>query len=173
GAKIDPADREWAETHFLPLLGTPGVEYLGEVDEQQKAELLGGAIALLFPIDWPEPFGLVLAEAMACGTPVIAFPGGAVEEIVVDGLTGFLCRSRTLDEMVAAVQRVDQLDRAACRRHVERHFSSVTMTDAYEAIYRQVVFGQAVPLVARSDSAATAVMVDQQRIVAGAISRRR
>ena len=80
-AKIDPADREWAEANFLPLLDTPGVEYLGEVNEQQKAELLGGALALLFPINWPEPFGLVMIESMACGTPVVAFPGGSVEEI--------------------------------------------------------------------------------------------
>lgn len=139
GAKIDPADRDWAETHFLPLLDTPGVEYLGEVNEQEKAALLGGALALLFPIDWPEPFGLVLVEAMACGTPVIAFPGGAVEEIVVHGVTGWICSSRTLEEMVEAIRRLDLLDRAACRRHVERHFTSRVMADASEAIYARVL----------------------------------
>ena len=165
GAKIDPADREWAERHFLPLLGTPGVEYLGEVNEQQKAELLGGALALLFPIDWPEPFGLVLAEAMACGTPVVAFPGGAVEEIVVDGVTGFICRTRTLDEMVEAVRRVDQLDRAACRRHVEQHFSSVAMADAYEAIYRQVLLEQAAPLASGVDGRLPLTMLGEDRVV--------
>lgn len=138
-AKIDPADREWAEANFLPLLDTPGVEYLGEVNEQQKADLLGGALALLFPINWPEPFGLVMIESMACGTPVVAFPGGSVEEIVVDGVTGLICRSHTIDEMVAALERVEQLDRAACRRHVERYFSSRVMAERYEAVYRQAL----------------------------------
>ncbi|MFN3180165.1 MAG: glycosyltransferase family 4 protein, partial [Thermus sp.] len=138
-AKIDPADRAWAEAHFLPLLDTPGVEYLGEVDEGQKAELLGGALALLFPIDWPEPFGLVMAEAMACGTPVVAFPGGSVEEVVVDGVTGVVCRSRTVEEMVLAVKQVEKLDRRACRLHVERNFSSSVMAERYEAVYRQVL----------------------------------
>ncbi|GAA5338168.1 glycosyltransferase family 4 protein [Thermus antranikianii] len=138
-AKIDPADRAWAETHFLPLLDTPGVEYLGEVDEKAKAELLGGALALLFPIDWPEPFGLVMAEAMACGTPVIAFPGGSVDEVVVDGVTGIVCRSRTVEEMVQAVRQVEKLERAACRRHVEENFSSAVMAERYEAVYRRVV----------------------------------
>lgn len=163
GAKIDPADRDWAEEHFLPLLGTPGVEYLGEVDDRQKAELLGGALALLFPIDWPEPFGLVLIESMACGTPVIAFPGGAVEEVVLDGVTGLVCRSRTLDEMVQAVHRIEQLDRAACRRHVEQHFSSEAMTDAYEAIYHQLLLEQATPLVVSTDGYFTSVTIDDVR----------
>jgi glycosyltransferase involved in cell wall biosynthesis len=135
------------------------------VNEEEKAELLGGALALLFPIDWPEPFGLVLAEAMACGTPVVAFPGGAVEEIVVDGVTGFVCRSRTLDEMVEAVRWVDQLDRAACRRHVERHFSSVAMADAYEAIYRQVLLEQSRPLLVGADGRAPLVTVGEDSVV--------
>ena len=142
GAKIDPADRDWAEEHFLPLLDTPGVEYLGEVDERQKAELLGGALALLFPINWPEPFGLAMTEAMACGTPVIAFPGGSVEEVVRDGVTGFICRSHTVEEMVEAVRRVEQIDRAACRRHVEQHFSAQAMADGYEAVYERVLTGE-------------------------------
>uniref|UniRef100_A0A7V4E5D3 Glycosyltransferase family 4 protein n=1 Tax=Thermus tengchongensis TaxID=1214928 RepID=A0A7V4E5D3_9DEIN len=138
-AKIDPADRAWAEVNFLPLLSTPGVEYLGEVDEQQKAELLRGALALLFPIDWPEPFGLVMAEAMACGTPVVAFPGGSVEEVVKEGVTGWICRSRTVEEMVEAVKRVDKLDRRACRLHVEQNFSSSAMAERYEVVYRQLL----------------------------------
>ncbi|MEM4592690.1 MAG: glycosyltransferase family 4 protein [Sulfolobales archaeon] len=138
-AKIDPADLLWAERNFLPLLDTPGVEYLGEVDEKTKAELLGGALALLFPIDWPEPFGLVMVEAMACGTPVIAFPGGSVEEVVIHGITGFICFSRTTEEMAQAVKKVDRLDRRACRRHVEQNFSSSIMADRYEEVYRSVL----------------------------------
>lgn len=136
-AKIDPKDQEWAEQHFLPLLEGPGVEYLGEVDERGKAELLGGALGLLFPIDWPEPFGIVLAEALACGTPVIAMRGGAVEEVLVDGHCGFICDS--LEQMTAAVARLTEIDRAACRRRVERCFSAQVMADGYERIYRRVV----------------------------------
>ncbi|GBD19145.1 hypothetical protein HRbin27_01649 [bacterium HR27] len=102
---------------------------------------------------------------MACGTPVVAFPGGAVEEIVVDGVTGFICRTRTLDEMVEAVRRVDQLDRAACRRHVEQHFSSVAMADAYEAIYRQVLLEQAAPLPIGVDGRLPLTMLGEDRVV--------
>src|SRR5262249_8244136 len=86
GAKVDPAARKYFEREIEPLLATPGVESLGEVDDRQKAELLGNARALLFPIDWPEPFGLVMVEAMACGTPVLAFRGGSVEEILQSGV---------------------------------------------------------------------------------------
>lgn len=139
-AKIDPKDEEWARRHFLPLLDEPGVEYLGEVDEAGKAELLGGALSTLFPIDWPEPFGLVMVESLACGTPVIAMRGGSVEEVLVDGVTGFICGS--LAEMVEAVSRVHEIDRAACRRHVEANFCAETMAARYEQVYEQVLAGQ-------------------------------
>jgi glycosyltransferase involved in cell wall biosynthesis len=135
-AKIDPVDAEWAAEHFLPLLDGPGVEYLGEVDEQGKWELLRGAYAYLFPICWPEPFGLTMAEAMACGTPVIALAGGSVEEVLAHGETGFVCRS--LDEMVDALGHVDEIERAACRRRAEERFSTAAMTDGYEAVYREL-----------------------------------
>lgn len=140
-AKIDPADAAWAREHFLPLLSGGDVEYLGEVDERAKATLLAGATALLFPINWPEPFGIVMVEAMACGTPVIAFPGGAVEEVVIHGKTGFICQS--IQEAVDAIDRVRDIDRPACRRHVEARFSSAAMTDGYEAVYQRLITGHA------------------------------
>ena len=136
-AKIDERDREWAAAHFLPLLDGPGVEFIGEVDEEAKAELLGGALALLFPISWPEPFGMVMVEALACGTPVIAFPRGSVGEVLIDGVTGYVCPS--LDDMAEAVSQIGRIDRAACRHHVAAHFSAAAMADGYEAVYRQVL----------------------------------
>jgi glycosyltransferase involved in cell wall biosynthesis len=110
------------------------VEYVGEVNEGEKDQLLGGAYAYLFPIDWPEPFGLTMVEAMATGTPVVAYRAGSVPEVVRDGVTGFVCN--TLSDMIDAVPRVAQLDRAACRQHVEQRFSAHAMADGYERVYR-------------------------------------
>jgi glycosyltransferase involved in cell wall biosynthesis len=110
------------------------VEFIGEIGDADKAAFLGGARALLFPIDWPEPFGLVMIEALACGTPVIAHPRGSVPEVVLDGRTGFL--GVTADELVDAVKRLDQIDRAECRAHIERHFTVAHMADGYEKVYR-------------------------------------
>ena len=135
-AKVDPADREYFERVVEPLLDDPLVEFLGEIGEADKPAFLGGARALLFPIDWPEPFGLVMIEAMACGTPVIARPCGSVPEVVVDGRTGFL--ADTLAELADAVKRVDELDRAECRRHVEARFSVDRMAEDYERVYRRL-----------------------------------
>lgn len=140
-AKIDPADQEWAAEHFLPLLDGPGVEFLGEVDDRGKTELLAGAYAYLFPINWPEPFGLTMIEALASGTPVVALAGGSVEEVLVHGESGFICRS--LDELAAAIGQVDEIDRAACRRRVEECFSAAAMAGGYEAAYRQAIAHQA------------------------------
>ncbi len=117
-----------------PLLATPGVEYLGEVDEAAKGELLGGALALLFPIDWPEPFGLTMIEAMACGTPVIAFAHGSVAEVIDPGVTGFITSS--VDEAVGCLERARHLDRNECRRQFERRFSASRMARDYCNIYR-------------------------------------
>ena len=103
------ADQRPAEV--APLLDHPLIDFVGEIDDQAKVEFLGGALALLFPIDWPEPFGLAMIEAMACGTPVIARPCGSVPEIIVPGVSGFVVD--TVDEMVEAVKRVDTIDRAA------------------------------------------------------------
>jgi glycosyltransferase involved in cell wall biosynthesis len=132
-AKVDAADRLYFEREIEPLLADSRIEFLGEVDEAGKIELLGDALALLFPVDWPEPFGLVMIEAMACGTPVIARPLGAVPEVVVPGRTGFL--GDTVDDLARAVRRVFTISRADCRRHVETHFAVERMADRYEAVY--------------------------------------
>jgi len=136
-AKVDPVDEEYFTEKIQPLLRDPRVEFVGEIDEAQKDEFLGNAFAYLFPINWPEPFGITMIEAMACGTPVIAMSHGSVPEVVVDGRTGFICRSMT--EMIASVQQVGRLDRRACRAHVAERFSVERMVDGYEAAYRRVL----------------------------------
>ena len=135
-AKVDATDQAYFDRVVAPLLDDPLVEFVGEIGEDAKPAFLGGARALLFPVDWPEPFGLVMIEAMACGTPVIARPCGAVPEVVVPGRTGFLASS--LVELAEAVKRLDEIDRAECRRHVERRFSIGRMAEDYERIYRQL-----------------------------------
>lgn len=141
-AKVDPADKDYYDDYISPLIkSSPWAEYVGEVGDQEKDEILGGAFAYLFPIDWPEPFGLTMVEAMAAGTPVIATRCGSVPEIVIEGKTGFICDS--VDEMVTAVERIETLDRADCRAHVERHFSASSMADGYEAMYRRLLSAQA------------------------------
>jgi glycosyltransferase involved in cell wall biosynthesis len=137
-AKVDPVDEDYWEHAIKPLVDrNPGVvEFVGEVDERGKDDLLGNAYAYLFPIDWPEPFGLTMAEAMATGTPVIAANAGSVPEVVEDGVTGFVCES--LSAMIAAVPRVGELDRRACRARVERLFSPAAMADGYERAYAAV-----------------------------------
>jgi glycosyltransferase involved in cell wall biosynthesis len=134
--RIDPGDRAFFEQEVRPRLHPPEATYLGEVSHQQKLELLARAHALLFPIDWPEPFGLVMAEAMACGTPVITRPHGAAGEVVADKVTGLF--ADTEQELVEAVRAVHTIDRAACRRHVEQNFSVGAMVSRYEAIYRSL-----------------------------------
>ncbi len=138
-AKVDPVDREYYEHAIAPLIRDHGdlVEYIGEVDEREKDEVLGNAYAYLFPIDWPEPSGLTVVEAMATGTPVIASRNGSTPEVVQDGVCGFVCA--TVKEMIEAVPRVATLDRTACRRYAERHFSPEAMATAYEAIYDRVL----------------------------------
>jgi glycosyltransferase involved in cell wall biosynthesis len=134
-AKVDPADERYFHRKVEPLLDD-NVEFIGEVGDFQKNELLGGAAALLFPIDWPEPFGIVMIEAMACGTPVIAWDEGAVPEIVDDGVNGFIVRS--IDEALAAVRRIDTLDRAVVRTTFERRFSALAMSKNYLRLYAEV-----------------------------------
>jgi glycosyltransferase involved in cell wall biosynthesis len=137
-AKVDPVDQDYFDHAIQPLIrSSPLIEFIGEVDERGKDELLGGAYAYLFPIDWPEPFGLTMAEAMATGTPVIGTRAGAVSEVVVDGVTGFVCD--TLSELAEAIRRVRELDRRACREHVERTFAPHVMADGYERAYAAAV----------------------------------
>jgi glycosyltransferase involved in cell wall biosynthesis len=140
-AKIDPADRKYYEERVAPLLRGPLVEYVGEINQKEKDIFLGRALALLFPIRWPEPFGLVMAEAMATGTPVIAGRFGSVPEVIDDGHTGFICDS--VEEMALAAERVGELDRATCRAVVQQRFSAAAMAEGYEAIYRRLLSGAA------------------------------
>jgi glycosyltransferase involved in cell wall biosynthesis len=132
-AKVDAADEAYFEEKIEPLLHDPLIEFIGEIGDHQKSAFLGGADALLFPIDWPEPFGLVMIEAMACGTPVIAYACGSVPEVIEDGLTGFIVHNE--DEAVDAVHRLSSLDRAAIRRRFEERFSATAMAQRYLAIY--------------------------------------
>ena len=136
-AKIDTVDQKYFAERIRPLLRHRNIEFIGEVDEQGKNELLGGACALLLPIQWPEPFGLVMIEAMACGTPVIAFRRGSVPEVVRHGCTGFIVDD--IDQAVEAVAELDTIDRHACRRHFDDHFSSARMAAGYLNVYQQVI----------------------------------
>jgi glycosyltransferase involved in cell wall biosynthesis len=136
-AKIDTADREYFEREIRSLLDNPLIEYVGEIGEDQKSDFLGGARALLFPIDWPEPFGLVMIEALACGVPVVAYRGGSVPEVITDGLTGFIVE--TLDEAIEATRRVHLLDRERCRLAFERRFSAARMAADYVELYEQLL----------------------------------
>lgn len=141
-AKVDAADRTYWEETIRPLIARhPQVEFLGEIDETQKARFLGDALALLFPIDWPEPFGLVMIEAMACGTPVIAFRRGSVPEVIDDGVTGLVVEST--DEAVAAVGRIGALDRRTIRATFEERFSAARMAADYERLYARLADGAA------------------------------
>lgn len=136
-AKVDRADREYFESTVKPLLNSSLVEYVGEINDREKSDFLGNAFASLFPIDWPEPFGINMIEAMASGTPTIAFPCGSVPEIMSDGVTGFVVNS--IEEAVDAIRRVPQICRKACRREFERRFTAPRMTSEYLALYKAFV----------------------------------
>jgi glycosyltransferase involved in cell wall biosynthesis len=136
-AKVDKVDLDYYHRKIKKLLNGPGVEFIGEIGDREKEEFLGHAMALLFPIDWPEPFGLVTIEAMASGTPVIAYRRGAVPEVVDDGMTGFVVDG--VDAAVAAVPRAVALDRRAVRRHFEERFSAERMARDYVDLYGDVL----------------------------------
>jgi len=136
-AKVDKADRDYFEAAIKPLLNNPLIEFIGEIGEQQKSEFLGNARALLFPIDWPEPFGLVMIEAMACGTPVIAFERGSVPEILEDGLTGYVVSS--VEEAVDAASQVWKLDRRRVRSRFEERFTAARMAQDYLCAFERLL----------------------------------
>jgi glycosyltransferase involved in cell wall biosynthesis len=138
-AKIYPEERHYFDDTLQPLIeaAKPLVEFIGEIDDRGRNDLLGGAAAFLFPIEWPEPFGLVMIEALACGTPVIAWRRGSVPEVVEDGVTGYVVES--IEEALAAVGRVDRLSRARCREAFETRFDAERMARDYLDVYRRVI----------------------------------
>lgn len=136
-AKVDPMDREYYHSEIEPLLSHPLVDYIGEITDIEKNDFLGNAIALVCPYDWPEPFGLVLIEALACGTPVLAYRRGSIPEIIEDGATGFVCDD--LNEMTAAVHRIQEIDRRDCRLSFDQKFSVERMAKDYLKVYQRLI----------------------------------
>jgi glycosyltransferase involved in cell wall biosynthesis len=136
-AKVDKADESYFRERIAPLLDGPGVEFIGEINEREKADFLGNACALVFPINWPEPFGLVMIEAMACGTPVLAFRCGSVPEIIDEGVTGHVVDS--VEEAILALPRVAALDRRAVRKRFEDRFSATRMAKDYLSVYHALL----------------------------------
>lgn len=136
-AKVGKADQDYYHQVVKPQLEQPFVDFIGEIDENQKNDFLGNAYAVLFPANWPEPFGLVIIEAMACGTPVIAFRNGAVPEVMEEGTSGFVVE--TVEEAVRALGRVPTLSRRACRAYFEKRFTASRMARDYLALYRHIV----------------------------------
>jgi glycosyltransferase involved in cell wall biosynthesis len=132
-AKVDRVDQSYFDDVIRPLICHPLIEFVGEIGDHEKAAFLGGAAGLLFPLDWPEPFGLVMIEAMACGTPVIAYRCGSVPEVIEDGLTGFVVED--IEGAIDAVHRLDQLDRVRIRMRFERRFTVQRMADDYLSVY--------------------------------------
>ncbi len=139
-AKVDKVDADYFAARIKPLLGHPLIEFVGEIGEKEKDRFLGEAAAVLFPIDWPEPFGLVMIEAMACGTPVVALRRGSVPEVMRDGVSGFVVDD--IDEAVRAVTRALALPRAACRAYFEERFRAARMAEDYVAIYERLLAGE-------------------------------
>ena len=135
-AKVDIVDREYFEEQILPMIKSAKVDYIGEINDSQKSEFLSGAVALLVPIDWPEPFGLVMIEAMACGTPVIAFNRGSAPEVIEDGLTGFIVED--INGAIGAVDRLSLLSRERIRRRFEQRFTARRMAQDYLSVYRSM-----------------------------------
>jgi len=135
-AKIDPSDVQYFKNEIAPLMEHPLIDFIGEIGDDEKSGFLGQARALLFPIDWPEPFGLVMIESLACGTPVVAYRGGSVDEVIEDGVTGFVVED--VAEAIDATKRTHTLDRRACRDAFTRRFSSARMASSYVQLYRQL-----------------------------------
>jgi len=133
-SKVDDQQRSYLENEIRPLMSLANVEFVGEIGDREKQDFLGNAAALLFPINWPEPFGLVMIEALACGTPVIAFRNGSVDEVMEHGVSGFICE--TIEEAVKGVRRIRELSRLRCRQYFEERFSVTRMANDYVALYQ-------------------------------------
>jgi glycosyltransferase involved in cell wall biosynthesis len=157
-AKIDNADRQYYETTIKPLMGDPNIEFIGEIGEDKKGDFLGNAYAYLFPIDWPEPFGLTMIEAMACGTPTIAFNCGSVPEVMQEGLTGFIVDD--IDQAVAAVEKISSIERTACRNVFEKRFTATRMAEEYVILFESMIAGATVPIDADVAEAAVPSVAD-------------
>ncbi len=140
-AKVDKADEVYFREVIKPMLKSPWVEFVGEISEKEKNEFLGNAYALVFPIDWPEPFGLVMIEALACGTPVVAWRCGSVPEIIEDGKTGFIVES--IEQAVIALDKVKNLDRKSCRESFEKRFTAKRMAEEYVRVYQKLTSREA------------------------------
>jgi glycosyltransferase involved in cell wall biosynthesis len=138
---VDPADREYYASEIEPMLDHPLVEFIGEISDREKNEFVGNALALVCPYDWPEPFGLVLIEALACGTPVLAYHRGSIPEIIEDGETGFVCES--LPDMIEAAGSIKSIDRRRCRSAFEKRFTADRMARDYVALYQRILDGAA------------------------------
>jgi len=137
---VDNVDRRYWDEHIEPMLDHPLITFVGEIGDRQKNAFIGNARALITPIDWPEPFGLVIIEALACGTPVIAYGHGSVPELLEHGVTGFIVGNQ--EEAIAAARRVHQIDRRVCREQFERRFAAPVMASTYAALYRGLIHEQ-------------------------------
>lgn len=136
-AKIDKADEDYYNSNIKPLMDNSLIEFVGEINESQKKDFLANAYALLFPIDWPEPFGLVMVEAMACGTPVVAFRNGSVDEVMEEGRTGFIVDN--MSDAIKAVDAIPRISRLECRRAFEERFTANRMASDYEQVYKLLI----------------------------------
>jgi glycosyltransferase involved in cell wall biosynthesis len=158
-AKVDPVDQQYYRAEIEPLLDHPLIEFIGEISDAEKDEFIGNAMALVCPYDWPEPFGLVLIEALACGTPVLAYRRGSIPEIIDDGITGFVCEN--LSEMAEAVGRISLIDRRRCRMAFEERFTAERMARDYVALYERIIEGRAVQVAPKSHAAASRQLCDE------------
>jgi glycosyltransferase involved in cell wall biosynthesis len=166
-AKIDRVDRPYFDAVIKPLLNSSGIEFVGEIGHSEKSEFLGGALALLSPIQWPEPFGLVMIEAMACGTPVLAYPRGSVPELVEDGVSGFIVENERQASLAAL--NAPLLSRKRCREYFERRFSAARMAEDYVQVYERLLGEE--PMLSAADLSAADQGSEPLLSEAGMISR--
>jgi glycosyltransferase involved in cell wall biosynthesis len=157
-AKVDPADLQYYRSEIEPLLDHPLIEFIGEISDAEKNDFVGNALALVCPYDWPEPFGLVLIEALACGTPVLAYHRGSIPEVIEDGTTGFVCEN--LSAMVASVERLGGIDRRRCRASFEERFTADRMARDYVALYERIIEDRAAMTTPRIHAIGSGLLFD-------------